>query len=207
AGAHAPEAQLGPGALRLDLDPPRQNVVREREHEKQGEGDQSGCRKQQPPQQRMAGEERVDERERGGHQDPCQGRTVSETSRSSLFSYALRTRRRRTRTTPGLRSMSEISFTSLSSGTLPRFTSTDISRGRPFWPPATTPRSLIPPTSTPLFRADVSTNVISAGGLRRRRASSSCRSRSRAPSPAASLAAVSRSAPSRPRAGSVRGTR
>src|SRR5882672_1441255 len=176
--------------LRLELDPPREQVVGKRQHQEHEERENAPRRQQQAPQHRVAGEEG----DLGRHQDPCQALTVRETSSMSLFSNDLRRRSRRTRTRPGLRSMSLRSLTSLSSGTFPRLTSTDISRGRPFCPPATTPRSLIPPTSTPSLRAVVSTKVISAGGVCRSLASRSWRSCSCAPYPAASRETFSKSA-------------
>src|SRR5205823_7005927 len=180
-GAQAPDAQLGAAALRLHLDAAGKDLVGKGEDEEEPEGDHRRSGQEQLAQHRPLGEERF---EIQFHQDPCQALTLSETSSRSLLSNDLRSRRRRTLTTPGLRSRSESSRTSLSSGTLPRFTSTVISLGRPFCPPATTPRSLIPPTSTPAFLAAVSTKLISAGGLWRSRASSICRSCSCWPYPA-----------------------
>src|ERR1700730_9500189 len=190
ARACAPALALRARPLRLDLDPPREQVVGKRQHQEHEEREHAPRRQQQAPQHRVAGEEG----DLGRHQDPCQALTVRETSSMSLFSNDLRRRNRRTRTRPGLRSMSLRSLTSLSSGTFPRLTSTDISRGRPFCPPATTPRSLIPPTSTPPLRAVVSTKVISAGGLCRSFASRSWRSCSCAPYPADSCEIFSKSA-------------
>src|SRR5439155_18354916 len=147
------DGQVGSRASRFGLDATRHGLVGKRDHEEKKErenregGNEAAAKLLQAFRSRESGE----------RQAACHALTVMVTSSVSLFSCDLRRRSLRTRTTPGLRSMACSNRVSLSSGTLPSDTSTLLSRGRPFWPPLTIPRSAMLPMSTPSCRARPST--------------------------------------------------
>ena len=85
-GAGAADGDVRARPPRLHLDAASEQIVGERQHQEDEEGEHARSGEDQPARDRMAVEERGQERHVGWHQDPCQALTVRETSSVSLFS-------------------------------------------------------------------------------------------------------------------------